>query len=389
MRLMVVKRCAMTLAVLVLLAGCGPATSSGAGAEEASPPTSGGWTTAPEGPLSGRHSAHAVAVGGEVLVLGGNASRICPPTASCADVPQYLQDGAAYDPEEQTWRAIAPSPVIPAPGVAAEHQGLMYLLTPQHLHAYDPTTDAWTELPAPPGTGGLLLSAGRHLLRYEATQEGGQVRADHLYDPADRTWRALPRDPLAPSFDRGAVWTGDRLVLLGKPVPPPPVDGVDSPTTYVHAAVFDPGTWTWAQVPQHDEVIGFGSSYSWTGEHVLLPYTFDYTQGGLNPGGAPDPTGGLLDHTSGDWERLPRPPSPPALPLRVQAASPRHVTAGEGLVLDVERLRWSRLEPAPGAPDAGVAATWLGRRLVVFGGGHSADTARPLSRSTYVWTAHQ
>jgi hypothetical protein len=380
LRLMVM-RSALPLVLTLMLAGCGSATRAGIET------TDSGWSTAPDAPLSERHSAHAVAVGDEVLVLGGDDSPVCPPTADCASPPPQLRDGAVYSPATSTWRRIADSPVVPWRGAVAEHDGLVYLLTERHLHVYDIATDAWSELPPPPDTDGRLMSAGQHLLRYEATQEGGRVGADHLYDPATRTWRALPRDPLAPTFDRGAVWSGDRLVLLGKPEPPPPVDGVDSPTVFVHAATFDPATWTWSPVPQQDEVIGFGTEYSWTGDRVLLPYTFDYTQGGFNPGGTPDPTGGLLDPVSGDWERLPAPPDPPANRLRVQAATPHLVTAGEGFVLDVEQERWWPLEAAPGAPTAGVAAAWVGRQLVVFGGGSVPERTNRLSRDTYVWTA--
>jgi hypothetical protein len=381
LRPMVMRSTAVALVLTLLLTACGSATSTGT--QEVSP----AWSTAPAAPLSERHSAHAVAVGDELLVFGGDDSTVCAPTADCASPPPQLRDGAAYTPNTGTWRRIADSPVVPWRGAVVEHGGLVYLLTERHLHAYDVGTDSWTELPAPPDTDGRLLSAGQHLLRYELTQEGGQVQADHLYDPSSRTWRALPRDPLAPTFDRGAVWTGDRLVLLGKPEPPPPVDGVDSPTVFVQAAVFDPATWTWSQVPQQDEVIGFGTQYSWTGDRVLLPYTFDYTQGGLNPGGTPDPTGGLLDPVSGDWERLPEPPDPPVHRLRVHAATERRVTAGEGLVLDVENQRWWPLEPAPGAPTEGVAAAWVGRQLVVFGGGSVSATTSRLSRDAYVWTA--
>lgn len=391
LRLMAVRGVAVPVAVALVLVGCGTAPgpgndAAGQPAPEATSAGAGGWSTAAPAPLAPRHSAHVVAVGDEVVVFGGNASAVCPPAASCADRPQYLSDGATYSPKADTWRPIATSPVSPTPGSVAEHEGLVYLLTEQHLHAYDVRTDTWTELPVPPDTSGRLISAGRHLLRLEYTQEGGQVRADHLYEPTTRTWRTLPRDPLAPAFDRGAVWAGDRVVLLGKPEPPPPVDGVDSPPVFMHAATFDVETWEWTPVRQRDEVIGFGTEYFWTGDRVLLPYTFDYTQGGLNPGGAAEPTGGLLDPDTGDWERLPRPPAQPTTPLRVQAGSPAAVTAGEGLVLDLANDRWFTLEPAPGAPTEGVAAAWSDRQLVAFGGAATSDGTRMPGNDTRIWT---
>lgn len=376
------RRTVPLLLVALVATGCGTVTVPSTAAGPAP-----GWEAAPASPLSPRHGARAVTVGGEVLLLGGDAAPLCPPAASCVDPPQPLRDGAAYDPEKRTWRPLASAPVAPSSGAVAVLDGTVYVLSEQRLHAYDPAADTWTELPAPPDGDGLLVAAGEHLLRMEPTQEGGRVEADHLYDPGARTWRALPRDPLAPTFDRGAVWTGDRLVLLGKPEPPPPVDGVDSPTVFVHAAAFDVGTWTWTPVPQKDEVLGFGTSYSWTGSRVLVPYVFDYTDGGRNPGGTPEPTGGLLDPDTGDWKRLPPSPRPPADGLRLDAATAELVTAGEGLVLDVPASRWHLLLPAEGAPDEGVTGSWVGRRLVVFGGGDTSEAGRTPTADAYVWTA--
>jgi hypothetical protein len=385
-----VTRPLLALVLAAALGACGTATPASApGSGPASKP--GGWSRAPASPLSPRHSALAVAVGDEVLLIGGDASPVCPPTASCAGEPEALEDGAAYDPVTGRWRRLADAPVPLARGAAVELGGLAYVMTDDRLLAYDPGTDTWSRLPAPPDSGGHLVAAGDHLLRLEPTQEGGRVEADHLYDPAARTWRALPRDPLAPTFDRGAVWDGERLVLMGLPEPPPPVDGVDSPTLYVHAATFDPRTWSWSRVPQQDEVVGFGTQYSWTGDRVLLPYVFDYTAGGANPGGVQEPTGGLLDPRSGDWERLPKPPEPPTPPsegLRVRASSEQLVTAGEGLVLDVAAGRWHRLVPVDGAATEGVSAAWVDRRLVVFGGSAwDGKSLRTLTADAHVWTA--
>ena len=322
----------------------------------------------------------------ELLLLGGDSSPLCPPGAGCVDPPQPLRDGAAFSPASRTWRRLADAPVAPSTGAVAAIGRLVYVLTSGALHAYDVAKDAWTDLPAPPDTDGRLAAVGSQLLRFEPTQEGGQIQADHLYDPAARSWRALPRDPLAPAFDRGAVWTGTRLVMLGKPIPPPPVDGQDSPTTFMHAAVFDPQTWTWTQVPQRDEVLGFGTQYTWIGERVLLPYVFDYTQGGANPGGNPEPTGGLLDVETGDWQPLPAAPPAPRDGLRVEASSRELATAGEGLVLDVPAGRWHPLQPAEGAPTQGVTAGWVGRQLVTFGGGSTTETAPELTAKTHLWT---
>ena len=366
-------------AVLILaVAGCGSTS-----AEVQQQP--GGWAAAPPSPLSPRHSIPAVTVGDEVLFLGGETSPLCPPAASCVHPPEPQRDGAAYDPAQNRWRLLAPAPVAPSTGSTAVVDGTVYLLAEGTFAGYDVDSDTWTTLPAPPESRGLLAAAGTSVVRYAATQEGGRVTADHVYEPATQTWRPLPRDPITPAFDRAVLWTGSRVVLVGKRIPPPAVDGVDSPPTFVDAAVLDGDTWT--AVPQREQMIGFGTQYSWADGRVLSPYVFDYTDGGANPGGQPYPTGGLLDLGTGEWERLPTPPPTPADGLRVEATSPTLVTAGEGLVLDLETGRWHRLEPAPGAHDEGVSAAWAGRQLVVMGGGGTDGVARELTADAYVWTA--
>lgn len=365
--------------LLLVLAGCG---STPAQIQQQAEP---GWSAAAPSPLSPRHSIPAVTVDGEVLFLGGDTSPLCPPAASCADEPEPQRDGAAYDPAKDTWRRLAPAPVPPTRGSTAVVDDTVYLLSQGTFAGYDVGTDTWTSLPAPPEKDGRLAAAGTDVVRYAPTQEGGQVTADHLYDPATQTWRPLPRDPLAPAFDRAVLWTGSQIVLVGNRIPPPPVDGVDSPPTFVDAAVLDGDTWK--AVPQREQVIGFGTQYSWADGRVLSPYVFDYTAGGTNTGGQPYPTGGLLDISTGEWERLPKPPATPADGLRVTASSPDLVTAGGGLVLDLETSSWHVLEPAEDAHDEGVSAAWVGRQLVVMGGGGTDGVARELTREAYVWTA--
>lgn len=139
-------------------------------------------------------------------------------------------------------------------------------------------------------------------------------------------------------------------------------------------------------MPQQDIVIGFGSQAVWTGDRVVLPYGFDYTDGGRNPGGTPDPTGGYLDPETGEWEPLSRTPTPSPTALRLQALSDAFVTSGEGFVLDVERRTWHPLEPAPGAATEGARAAWVDRRLAVFGGSTTSDQGvGELSNELRVW----
>ncbi|MCW5954759.1 MAG: hypothetical protein KIT69_21095, partial [Propionibacteriaceae bacterium] len=80
----------------------GPTTS-------ALPRAYGVWTKIAAGPLSPRWEAHGVWVDGRYLVFGGHSDFLCAPHASCK-APDWLTDGAYYDPATDTWTSIADMP---------------------------------------------------------------------------------------------------------------------------------------------------------------------------------------------------------------------------------------------------------------------------------------
>lgn len=168
---------------------------------------------------------------------------------------------------------------------------------------------------------------------------------------------------------------------LAVPLPPPRIDDNQSPPSFVHAARLDISDGTWAQVPHVDEVIAHGVAYAWTGDRVVSPYVFDYSNGGENSGGATEPTGGYLNIASGEWAALPEPSA--AGTAQIHAVSPTWMTAGEGLVLDVERDRWLPLNLAPGQPAEAISGAWIGDQLVTFGGGNSSNGT--LTNDSWLW----
>jgi hypothetical protein len=102
-----------------------------------------------------------------------------------------FSDGAAYDPERDRWRRLAPAPLRPAPapvlGVGLEAE----------LDA------AWTgaELIVRGGT------ASHNLADFTA--------AGASYDPERRRWRVLPEAPIAGRDRHAAVWTGEAMLVWG------------------------------------------------------------------------------------------------------------------------------------------------------------------------------
>lgn len=356
--------------LVVLLTACAGAPA--ADLPRAAPAAS-GWSALPEGPLSARHSALALALGDELLLLGGRDTPLCPPTASCVPPERpALRDAAAYDVGAQRWRELAPLPV-PASSYEAQAALLgdaVHVLVTQGADAgahlrYDVRGDAWERLPTPPLSDVMVVAAGDLLVAYQATQEGDRVLRDLVYDPRARTWEVLPPDPLLPSFDRAMTWTGKSLVLTGPAATASP--GGESGPSYVRAAVLDPATRTWTRLPDSEQVISYGIDRAWDGERVVSPYVRSSDGGTSNGYGRSLPAGGLLDPGTGRWEPLPGAPEPGD--GRYVALSRRWVTAGEGLVLDTALDRWTPLPDHDPAVDEGQGTVWVGDRLVVWGGG--------------------
>jgi hypothetical protein len=352
------------------------------------------WAALPDGPLSARHSALAVPVRQELLLLGGRDTPLCPPNASCVPPSRpALADTAAYDLVSRTWRKLAPLPTAASSyeAQAAALGDAVHVLVTQGADAgthlrYDVRDDVWERLPAPPDLEVQFLAAGDVLVASTATQEDQRLRADFVYTPLVRKRQALPRDPLAPSFDRALTWTGEHLVLTGAEVTASP-GGEDGPT-YVRSAILDLDTRTWARLPDQTDLISYGTDRSWDGEHVVSPYLQHFDGGQTNGYGRALPTGGLLDLGTGQWAPLPEPPSPGDGQYR--ALSRRWFTAGDGLVLDTDRDRWLVLPDHDPAVDQGEATAWVGDQLFIWGGGSATIAGNrivsPLVATGSAWT---
>lgn len=373
--------CAVAVLPLFLTA-CGPDPSAGVRGPDAA--ATAGWSRLPKGPLLARHSALAVAVGGELLLIGGRDTALCPPTASCLPpATPALTDAAAYDPGSKRWRTLAPIPVpVSSDDTQAAVLGrAVHVLVTQgkdagvHLR-YELSDNSWARLPAPPDHDLHLSAAGSLLVGYQPTQEGGRPLTDLLYRPLARRWEALPRDPLAPSFDRALTWTGEQLVLTGPKVTANP-NGADGPA-FVRAATLDVATRSWTRLPDQSEVISYGTDRAWDGEHVVSPYLHRLDGGETHSFGKELDTGGFLDLHTGRWARLPA--APQAGDGRYTARSGRWITADNGLVLDLLRRKWLPLPDHDAGVTQGANAAWVGDALVVWGGGDADEDDRGTPR---------
>jgi hypothetical protein len=130
------------------------------------------------------------------------------------------------------------------------------------LWAYDPATDRWTVLPAPPGQvrrvadGSAMVWTGREVViaavQTEAdTGQTGAITLAGRYDPEGARWT-----PIAPPPIRGGrvdlAWAGAAVVELNR------------------NAVYDPATDGWLRLPAPPEPAGHWPSQSWGAERALL-----------------------------------------------------------------------------------------------------------------------
>lgn len=322
-------------------------------------------------PIVGRSGHSAIWTGSEMIVWGGDDGR------------SSRDDGAAYDPTTDTWRAIAQAPIEARANQAAVWTGSEMLVwgggnrmeTFADGAAYDPTTDTWRRIAAAPRTGAtdpVSVWTGREwILTERQPASGGPTREDSsrllAYDPATDHWRTLPRAPVAGGYIDDGVWTGRDVlftVLPGFPLPTDPA---------VRLVRYDPTTDRWSEP---DAIIA-GSHDDSTGslprpELVQLDHTTlvlssaDFTSLAISAEGA------VREIAS----------SGPALMGTTLAAGDVVVQWGSGLVNTYlpDGDRW--IDAATGNVPAelvqGEQPVWTGRVLLVWGGSVATGGKRPI-----------
>lgn len=387
--------------VTLLLVGCAGSSSGPGGVTRLSSesPTEvvigGGWTKLPEGPLSPRWGATAVWAAGNLLVFGGRDTDPCPPGADC-ELPRESprRDGARYDPDSQSWSAIAALPVDIEYGSTAVVDGVVYVWghgrpgkdwTTTFL-AYDLDADRWQELPLPAttelrdyeveaGHGELVLSVRSH--------ENGH-RPDLRYQPRQQTFTELPTDPLVPSYDRDLTVVDQLIVVTGIPLSPSP-GGADGPARY-HAAAWNSRD-GWRELPRGD-VIGHNPEWFAVEGELVNPTPGGSSGGQTNPYDRVYPFGGRLDPANGEWSALPEAPDTDPEAIRLYGiGDDQLMLSGSGLAFQPRLERWIRLDAPQQLAGQDVAGVVGDGQLYTFGGVHwDNGTQARLSSSAWQFT---
>jgi photosystem II stability/assembly factor-like uncharacterized protein len=205
----------------------------------------------------------AVWTGTEVLIVGG------------LDPQGQVRAGAsAYDPATDTWRTLAAPPdgsLRMHPVVAWTGSEMLVIGGGEYDGtqmngdglAYNPSTDSWRS------TGPLLgfvtdrsptAWTGRELLVWPVDQAGNPTANPVGFDVATGAWRQLPTPPIEPRQQAASVWTGQEWIIWG---------GQGQKAELADGASFNPTTNTW-KVMATSPLAARRTGAVWTGSEMLV-----------------------------------------------------------------------------------------------------------------------
>jgi len=263
-------------ALILCLAGCGgsadpPDKPEGSAFEEL--PV--GWTELPA-PPEVRTRAATAWTGEKLLVWGGyvfTGSGDKPPEA----------DGFVFDARARRWVQMAASPLAPRAYPASTWTGDELLIWGgsdgrqerffDDGAAYDPNTDTWRRLPQAPiePRAPLWVWTGQELIVWgTAVRVNDRPRDGAAYDLGTDTWRRIAEAPIELS-DSTAVWTGQEMIVFGAAL-----HGGNVPESKTAiAAAYDPKADTWRTLPD-SELSPQASTAAWNGRELIA---WDYLNG--------------------------------------------------------------------------------------------------------------
>ena len=332
--------------------------------------SAGTWKQLPAASVAADTNVTAVWTGKQMIVTG--VSGVAPD----GNFLQSFNVALAYDPAAGTWTRLAAPPghsdyLERHTAVWTDKEMLVWGFGKA---AFDPETNRWRPLGAPPtqGGAGIVVWTGRELIGWGGGCCGDAFGDGSTYNAKAKTWRKLSPSPLAPSQDPIGAWTGRELIIL--------VSGsaAGEPVKGARAGAYDPATDTWRRLAPMPSVRN-GASAVWDGRELLVVGGTGPAHGAKPPG--PATVGFAYNPATNHWRRLPRMESGRYGAQAVWTGSRLLVWGGQtghagskaprtGLEYDPKSNRWSALPAAPPSllKHADPAVAWTGRELLVWGG---------------------
>lgn len=272
-----------------------------------------GWTKLPT-PPEVRSGAVTAWTGSEILVWGGDIY------TGFSD-EEALDDGFTFDPVSGATSMLPPSPLAARVLPAAAWTGEELLVWGGAAHsgsvqgffddgaAYDPASRTWRALPPAPIDARMPYSVwtGNELVVWGSLWRDARRVDGAAYDPQTDTWRTIEDAPIELT-DATAVWTGKEMIVVGAALH----GGNFAESETAIGAAYDPSSDTWRRIADSN-LSPQASTAAWNGAELIA---WDY----LMRSAAYDPS-------TDAWRSLPE------VPLDDYECTPRSVGLSEGSVL--------------------------------------------------------
>jgi hypothetical protein len=297
----------------------------------------GRWSAMALAPVAARNNAAVVWADTQLIVWGGD------------DGQHVFDDGAAYNPETDSWRRLPPAPIVARTMASA----------------------VWT------GHELIIWGGDRKYL--------GDYAADGAaFDPSTWSWRSIAAAPLAPRYSAEMIWTGHDVIVMGGAE-----SNTDTVTSVLDAAAYDPLTNRWHVIAP---LLGVANAtieslrFVWTGSDLLVWELWRRMEPALTTFGlqliaydpntdtwrlgppSDDPHRNVASPVwTGDIVVVPATPPLCDLPDGAENCGESGRSNLHGNQFDPETGVWRPISQGP-VDDATGASVWTGDTLVVFSG---------------------
>jgi N-acetylneuraminic acid mutarotase len=335
----------LALATVAIVAGCGVGGGSGAASGHLTPKAAGHWRAIANAPAPIASERTTIWTGSEMIVTGVNPG-------SDGTYIDSTEVAEAYNPRTNAWR------MLPAPPKTENYckrsavwTGSEMLVWGCEVTAYDPKTNHWLRLPDAPTRHGIVAWTGRELIGWGGGCCGDVSDDGSAYSPATNTWRKLAPAPINGQQSPIGAWTGRELVIF---------NGHGPEGDRVGGAAYNPETDSWRRIPSQPGIRALTAVYD--GNEI-------YAVGGLRV---------LAFNPSNNSRRqLPRTAVGAGDLLAVWTGDRLIVTGSAAKAYDPPRDLWTTLSPSPLGLRQEAGAVWTGRELIVWGGLLPAASGSP------------